>query len=116
MPQGAPFDPEHVTHLFQSSLDEIRARGPAEVVIGGRSFNVTREFLEDLTEQKEAVHRITGRSGGWPGRPPPGQIHRLNQGARWCVGRAGWQHSRYSASGRGVTAPRLPGQSGLLRP
>ncbi|MDG2238734.1 MAG: hypothetical protein P8L30_00755 [Longimicrobiales bacterium] len=78
MPQRAPFDPEHVTHLFQSSLDEIRARGPAEVVIGGRSFNVTREFLEDLTEQKEAVH---------------------------C-----------SASGRSVTEPRLPGQSGLLRP
>lgn len=48
------------------------------MVIGGRSFNVTREFLGDLTEQKEAVH--------------------------------------YSASGRSVTEPRLPGQSGLLRP
>ncbi len=68
MPQRAPFDPEHVTHLFQSSLDEIRARGPAEVVIGGRSFNVTREFLEDLTEQKEAVHcSASGRSVTEPG-------------------------------------------------
>jgi putative redox protein len=50
---GAPFDPEHITHLFEGSLDEIEESGEAEVVLAGRRFTVRREFLEDL-----AAHRM----------------------------------------------------------
>ncbi len=49
---GAPFHPGHVAHLFEGSLDEIEARGSAEVVLAGRRFTVTRDFVQDLTKQR----------------------------------------------------------------
>jgi pimeloyl-ACP methyl ester carboxylesterase len=49
---GAPFDPEHVTHLFQDSLEEIDDRGEATVTLAGRRFTVSREFVEDLAEHR----------------------------------------------------------------
>ena len=45
---GAPFDPGHVAHLFQSSAPEIEARGEADVLIGGRPFKVKKQFLDDI--------------------------------------------------------------------
>lgn len=45
---GAPFDPEHVSHLLESSLEEIETKGVAEVNIGGRPFRVKKQFLEDI--------------------------------------------------------------------
>ncbi|WP_313673195.1 bifunctional alpha/beta hydrolase/OsmC family protein [Mycolicibacterium sp.] len=48
---GAPSDPSHVAGLFGDQLDEIRARGEGEVVLGGRRFRIRREFLEDAAEQ-----------------------------------------------------------------
>jgi putative redox protein len=45
---GAPFDPAHVAHLFASAGAEIERRGEAEVVLGGRSFRVKRQFLADI--------------------------------------------------------------------
>lgn len=47
---GAPFEPGHVRHLFAGSLDEIEERGKADVVLAGRRFTVTRDFIEDLQE------------------------------------------------------------------
>lgn len=48
---GAPSDPEHVTRLLQSSLEEIREEGVARVNIGGRGFTIRRQFLENLRNQ-----------------------------------------------------------------
>jgi uncharacterized OsmC-like protein/fermentation-respiration switch protein FrsA (DUF1100 family) len=45
---GAPFDPAHVKHLFERSLEEIEERGEAEVVLAGRRFTVSRQFVRDL--------------------------------------------------------------------
>jgi uncharacterized OsmC-like protein/alpha/beta superfamily hydrolase len=45
---GAPFDPAHVKNLFPESLEEIEERGAAEVVLAGRSFTVSRQFVDDL--------------------------------------------------------------------
>lgn len=56
---GAPSDPMHVTHLFAESMDEIRARGRAEVRVGGRPFTVGKELLDDLEEHQQAI-RIAG--------------------------------------------------------
>jgi putative redox protein len=50
---AAPFDPGHVTHLFSESLETIREQGRAEVLLAGRPFTVTLDFLEDLTEQRQ---------------------------------------------------------------
>lgn len=48
---GSPFDPGHVEHLIESNIDDIEEDGVAEVTIGGRSFMVKKQFLEDIREQ-----------------------------------------------------------------
>ena len=45
---GAPFDPEHVAHHFEDSIDTIEAQGEARVTLSGRTFTVTKQFLDDL--------------------------------------------------------------------
>lgn len=45
---GAPYEPTHVSHLFESSLDEIKEDGVAKVNIGGRGFTIKKQFIEDL--------------------------------------------------------------------
>lgn len=49
---AAPADPAHVARLFTEQRPEIEARGAAEVDIAGRKFSISREFLEDIEEQK----------------------------------------------------------------
>ena len=45
---GAPCNPKHVEHLLESRKAEIEAEGIAKVNIGGRSFTIKKQFLEDL--------------------------------------------------------------------
>lgn len=45
---GAPSEPDHVGHLFQSSKEEIEANGEALVSIGGRPFKIKKQFVDDL--------------------------------------------------------------------
>lgn len=45
---AAPHDPKHVERLLVSKRDEIERNGIAEVSIGGRSFRIGKEFLDDL--------------------------------------------------------------------
>jgi putative redox protein len=49
---GAPADPAHVTDNFGASIDEIEAKGEAEVTLGGRPFTIKRAFLEDVAASK----------------------------------------------------------------
>jgi len=49
---GAPADPAHVAHTFQSSRAEIEAKGEAEVLLAGRPFKIKKQFLDDIAEQK----------------------------------------------------------------
>jgi len=48
---GAPAEPDHVTHLFQNSLEEIEQSGEAKVSIGGRPFKIRKHFVDDLMSQ-----------------------------------------------------------------
>lgn len=48
---GAPCSPEHVKRLLQDSIEDIEATGKARVMIGGRTFTITKQFLDDLDEQ-----------------------------------------------------------------
>ena len=50
---AAPADPAHVTHLFSDRLDTIRDTGRIEVSLGGRSFTIKREFLDDIESHKQ---------------------------------------------------------------
>ncbi|MEX0943657.1 MAG: bifunctional alpha/beta hydrolase/OsmC family protein [Pseudomonadales bacterium] len=54
---GAPSAPEHVVKQFGEKREEIEREGSAEVDLGGRSFNIKREFIDDAraTQIDEAV-------------------------------------------------------------
>lgn len=45
---GAPSSPNHVSHLFKSSLDEINKAGRAVVNLSGRDFTIKKQFVDDL--------------------------------------------------------------------
>ena len=45
---GAPSEPEHVTHLLEDKIEKIESTGMAKVTIGGRSFKIKKQFLDDL--------------------------------------------------------------------
>jgi len=45
---GAPSNPEHVTHLLKSGLEEIEQYGKAVVNLSGRDFTIKKQFVEDL--------------------------------------------------------------------
>lgn len=49
---GSPATPTHVTKLIQNDIKEIITKGVAEVNIGGRSFNIKKQFLDDLESQE----------------------------------------------------------------
>jgi uncharacterized OsmC-like protein len=48
---GAPASAAHVTHNFAANLADIAEHGTAEVTLAGRTFTITKQFLDDLTEQ-----------------------------------------------------------------
>ena len=49
---GAPYHPQHASHLFASAKEEIKQTGEAQVRIGDRTFTIRKAFLEDLKEQE----------------------------------------------------------------
>jgi putative redox protein len=48
---GAPASATHVTHNFAAKLEDIARNGTAEVTLAGRSFTITKPFLDDLAGQ-----------------------------------------------------------------
>lgn len=48
---AAPSDPGHVSDNFSQALDEIEATGEAQVQLGGRPFTITKQFVQDISEQ-----------------------------------------------------------------
>lgn len=60
---GAPSSPQHVTHLLESSREEIEANGKANVNLGGREFTIKKQFLDDLESKSLAsVARNLGKA------------------------------------------------------
>jgi putative redox protein len=51
---NAPSDPSHVTKRFAAQRAEIDARGEADVELAGRTFRITREFVDDISSQNIA--------------------------------------------------------------
>ena len=47
---GAPADVNHVTQLFSHQFDEVEAKGDVQVNIGGRPFNINKNFVEDFAK------------------------------------------------------------------
>lgn len=52
---NAPFDTAHVfDHFGKDALAQIEARGEGEITLAGRTFRITREFLEQGRNQPQA--------------------------------------------------------------
>ena len=49
---GTPATLTHVKRLIQGEIDEINSRGSATVNIGGRSFKIKKQFLDDLESRE----------------------------------------------------------------
>lgn len=45
---GAPADPAHVKHLFADGISAIKEKGRADVSIGGRTFSISKSFVDDI--------------------------------------------------------------------
>ena len=48
---GAPASPEHVVQQFHCDLPTLQEQGEADVVLGGKTFRIKRQFLEDISAQ-----------------------------------------------------------------
>jgi len=48
---GAPASAAHVTHNFAANLADIVEKGTAEVTLAGRTFTITKQFLDDVAGQ-----------------------------------------------------------------
>ncbi|PHR46944.1 MAG: osmotically inducible protein C [Fluviicola sp.] len=46
---AAPSSPGHVKNLFKEDIEQIKEDGTAEVTISGRSFNINKQFIEDIS-------------------------------------------------------------------
>lgn len=57
---GAPADPAHVAHNFDCALEEIAAKGEAEVTLAGRPFTIKQAFLDDIAGARlaEAIGKL----------------------------------------------------------
>jgi putative redox protein len=69
---GAPASPAHVIRQFGARIDEIDRTASAEVTLGGRSFRVSRQFLEDLEGMRRvrSFRRPGTRRASYPSMEP----------------------------------------------
>ena len=49
---AAPHDPSHLGRLLRSTKEEVEAKGAAEVVIGGKRFQIKKQFFDDLEQNR----------------------------------------------------------------
>ena len=50
---GTPWQPAHVMHNFDASVEQINAEGEAKVKLGMNQFRIKKQFLDDLASQPE---------------------------------------------------------------
>jgi alpha-beta hydrolase superfamily lysophospholipase len=57
---GAPGHPGDLARHFQFKREQIEMTGSAEVVLGGRSFRISKRFLDDLraSRMEEAIQQL----------------------------------------------------------
>lgn len=48
---GAPSSPTHISKLLKSGIEEIQDKGEATLLIGGREFQIQKQFLDDINEK-----------------------------------------------------------------
>ena len=53
---GAPATATHVKHLLADSYHELKDKQSIQVELGGRSFNIQRQFIDDLEKYNSVAH------------------------------------------------------------
>lgn len=53
---GAPATASHVKHLFADSYRKLQDQQSVQVEMGGRSFNIRRQFIDDLEKYNSVAH------------------------------------------------------------
>ncbi|MBL8496520.1 OsmC family protein [Nitrosomonas sp. JL21] len=53
---GAPATAAHLKHLFADSYHQLTQQSSVEVQLGGRAFNIRRQFIEDLEKYNSVAH------------------------------------------------------------
>ncbi|PSJ17785.1 bifunctional alpha/beta hydrolase/OsmC family protein [Nitrosomonas supralitoralis] len=53
---GAPATASHVKHLFADSYLKLQDQQSVQVDLGGRSFNIRRQFIDDLEKYNSVTH------------------------------------------------------------
>lgn len=53
---GAPATASHVKHLFADSYRKLQDQQSVQVELGGRSFNIRRQFIDDLEKYNSVAH------------------------------------------------------------
>ena len=56
---GAPSTAAHIAQGFAAELGEIAEKGRAEVILAGRTFTITKQFLDDIASQN-FLHDLAG--------------------------------------------------------
>ena len=54
---GAPSCTDHVAHLFESKIEDIKKEGQADVQLAGRKFTIKKQFIDDIN-QAEVLSEI----------------------------------------------------------
>lgn len=53
---GAPATAAHVKHLLADSYQELKNKSSVQVELGGRNFNIQRQFIGDLEKYNSVAH------------------------------------------------------------
>lgn len=53
---GAPATAAHIKHLFADSYRELQDKQSVQVELGGRSFSIQRQFIDDLEKYNSVAH------------------------------------------------------------
>ena len=60
---GSPFEPDHALHLVGDALDTVQAEGRAKVELAGRTFEISRDFVDQFeSAQMESIVKNLGRA------------------------------------------------------
>lgn len=57
---GSPADADHILHILDDRHEELESKGQVDVKIGGLSYTITNDFVEDIRQQnvKDEVRRL----------------------------------------------------------
>ncbi len=53
---GAPATAAHIKHIFADSYRELQDKQSVQVELGGRNFNIQRQFIDDLKKYNSVAH------------------------------------------------------------